>query len=57
MCRPLVEYINRECDPYTEIRVTCDGAFQTSTVLGVPNMNKKPIQLELPENSSVTVQE
>jgi hypothetical protein len=36
LCRPLVEYINRECDSYTEIRVTCDGAFQTRTVLGVP---------------------
>jgi hypothetical protein len=41
LCRPLVKYINEECDPYTEIRVTCDGAFLTSTILGVPNINEE----------------
>jgi hypothetical protein len=54
MCRPLVEYINRECDPYTEIRVTCDGAFQTSTVLGVPNMNRGRLIGDQPPQCIIT---
>lgn len=36
MCQPVISYLEKYCDPYTEVHISMDGIKVTSVQCGIP---------------------
>lgn len=42
MCEPLIQYLEKNHDPHTEIVITCDGVRVNQTIIWVPQKAVNP---------------
>lgn len=40
MCQPIISYLEKHCDPYTEVHISMDGIKVTSVQCGIPVRTK-----------------
>lgn len=65
LCKPLVEFLNKNCDPHTKVEVSMDFIKVVSEKLSIPNMYSRgylkgeftQIVVETDENNPITIAE